>query len=453
MWAACIRRSSWVINERKPMAASDSTAIARTMNSEEAAPPAWRRWVILGLLSTGAILAFASRTNISTVLAYKDFVRVFHLSDVDRGMLNSAFFWSYAVLQIPMGLLVDRYGVKIPYSISFVIWCLASAATGTTRTLSELTTMRVVTGAGEAIVVPASYSWMRKNFSDQESGLAVGLYQIGTKLGPAIATPLAVWLTMRYGWKSMFILIGLVGMIWLVPWLLVVEKDVPTAAEKLARSRGNTRDKVPFRNIIVSPVVWGSIIIIFGYNYFTFYCMTWMPAYLVERRHLTLSKMGLYQFFSFIGIAIVAVLAGWAADLMIKRGWDPVPVRKWFVFAGFVVGSTELFGGRTASVHVALFWAVVSLSGLGLATANHLALCRLTLIPARAVGLVTGLQNVSTSIAGIVAPLLSGWLKQRSGGYTLPMEAAFAFLVVSAVSCLVTLRREWAPKVAAPALA
>lgn len=416
------------------------------MSLDEPKAASWRRWVILGLLSTGAILAFASRSNISTVLAYKEFVRFFHLTDVDRGVLNSAFFWSYAVLQIPMGLLVDRYGVKMPYAISFIIWCLASAATGMTRTFSELTVARVVTGAGEAIVVPASYSWMRKNFSEQESGLAVGLYQIGTKIGPAIATPLAVWLTVAYGWKPMFILIGLVGMIWIVPWLLVVKRDVPTAAERLAKSRGDRGDNVPFRNIMASPVVWGSIVIIFGYNYFTFYCMTWMPAYLVERRHLSLTKMGLYQFFSFIGIAIVAVLAGWAADLMVKRGWDPVPVRKWFVFAGFVVASTELFGGRTTSVHAALFWAVVSLSGLGLATANHLALCRLTLIPAGAVGLVTGLQNVSTSIAGIVAPLLSGWLKQRSGGYTLPMEAAFGFLVLSAASCLITLRRQWAPK-------
>jgi MFS family permease len=132
-----------------------------------------RRWIIVGLLSIGAIIAFCSRTNISAALAYKPFVEHFHLSNIDRGLLNSAFFWSYMLLQIPTGWIVDRYGVKIPYAISFVAWCLASAATGLTRSVGELATLRVITGAGEAIVTPASFRWMRQHFTEDQSGLAV----------------------------------------------------------------------------------------------------------------------------------------------------------------------------------------------------------------------------------------------------------------------------------------
>jgi ACS family D-galactonate transporter-like MFS transporter len=409
------------------------------------------RWVIVGLLSFGAIIAYCSRTNISAALAYKPFIQSFHLSDIDRGALNSAFFWAYAALQIPTGWLVDRYGTKIPYAISFVVWCLASAATGLATSVSQLTALRVITGAGEAIVTPASFRWMRQNFSEHESGLAVGIYMLGTKIGPAIGAPLAVWLITLYDWRLMFLVIGLAGLIWLIPWMLAVKNDRPnTVQENPAKPRAPS---VPFRNIMASPVVWGTIIINFCYNYFVFYCMTWMPAYFVEQRHVTLQKMGLYSFFSFAGIAIVAVLAGWVADLIIKRGANAVFVRKAFIIAGFAIACTELIGVRAASVQGALFWAVVSLSGIGLATANHLALCRMTLIPAPAVGLVTGVQNVSTSLAGIVGPLLSGWLLQSSGGYEAPMMAIFFFLVLGGLTCLVLLRPEWAPKVSVPASA
>jgi MFS family permease len=404
-----------------------------------------RRWVIVGLLSLGAILAFCSRTNISAALAYRPFVEHFQLSNIDRGLLNSAFFWSYMLLQIPTGWLVDRYGVKIPYAISFVVWCLASAATGLTRSVSELATVRVITGAGEAIVTPASFRWMRQHFTENQSGLAIGVYMLGTKIGPAIGAPLAAWLITLYDWHLMFYIVGLSGLVWLIPWLLMVKNDRPSvAATEAAKKQAAT---LPVRNILSSPVVWGSIIINFCYNYFVFYCMTWMPAYFVEQRHVSLTKMGLFSFFSFAGIAIVALLAGLAADLIIKRGGDAVFVRKAFVIGGFAIACTELIGVQSSSVQGALFWAIVSLSGLGLTTANSLALCRMTLIPRQAVGLVTGIQNVSTSLAGIVGPILSGWLLQVSGGYRAPMMVIFAFLLLGALSTAVLLRPEWSPKV------
>jgi ACS family D-galactonate transporter-like MFS transporter len=426
------------------MAMAHSSVIEKLDVSDNPDAVGARRWVIVGLLSIGAIIAFISRTNISAALAYKPFVEHFHLSNIDRGLLNSAFFWSYMLLQIPTGWVVDRYGVKIPYAISFVVWCLASAATGLTRSVGELTTLRVITGAGEAIVTPASFRWMRQHFTEDESGLAVGVYMLGTKIGPAIGAPLAAWLITIYDWHLMFLIVGLAGLIWLIPWLLMVKKDRPAVP---ARDAANTRAvTLPLRNIMSSPVVWGSIIINFCYNYFVFYCMTWMPAYFVEQRHVSLTKMGLFSFFSFAGIAIVALLAGLAADMIIKRGGNPVFVRKAFVICGFAIACTELIGVRSSSVQVALFWAIVSLSGLGLTTANSLALCRMTLIPRQAVGLVTGIQNVSTSLAGIVGPILSGWLLEVSGGYQAPMLVIFAFLLLGGVSCAVMLRPEWSPK-------
>lgn len=400
-----------------------------------------RRWIIIGLLSVGMIIAYVSRANIAVALAVPGFIQSFHLSDTDRGTLNSAFFWAYAALQIPAGWIVDRYGVKLPYVIGFVFWCVASAATAFVRSVPQLITLRVMLGVGESVVAPASYRWIRFNFEERQRGLAVGLYMTGTKIGPAIGAPLCAWLILQYNWRLMFLILGLGGLVWLIPWMVLVADNDRQLAESAGQKYGPS---VPFRRILASPVTWGTVIATFCYMYFVYFCMTWMPAYFVEQRHLSLSKMGLYTFFSFGGMAAVAALGGWAADVLISRGFNAVTVRKWFTIAGFAIACTELLGAQSPSVRVALAFAVISLSGLGLATANYWALTQ-TLIPAASIGRVAGIQNCFASIAGIVAPLLTGWLKQQTGSYEAPMRAIWAFLVVGVISYLVMVRERYAP--------
>ena len=210
-----------------------------------------RRWVIIGLLSLGMIIAYVSRTNLSVVLAIPNFIKSFNLSDTDRGMLNSAFFWAYAVLQIPAGWVVDRYGVKFPYAFSFVFWCMASAGTAFAHSVTQLVTLRVLLGVAESIVAPASLRWIRCHFIETERGLAVGLYMTGTKIGPAIAVPLAAWVTMLYGWRPMFLLLGLGGGVWLIPWLLLVRNDDPQIASQVTKQAG--KSPVPFGRIMAEP--------------------------------------------------------------------------------------------------------------------------------------------------------------------------------------------------------
>jgi MFS transporter, ACS family, D-galactonate transporter len=348
------------------------------------------------------------------------------------------------VLQIPMGWLVDRYGIKIPYAISFVFWCVGSAATGFVNGIGGLIGTQLAVGVGEAVMMPASYRWIRNNFTESQNGLAVGIFMIGTKVGPAIGPLIAGYLLVAYGWQSMFVIIGLGGLLWLVPWMLLVKNDKPPVALEALGKR--YKSAIPIRAILASPLVWGTIIINFCYNYFVFYDMKWMPDYLKNHHHLSFQMERLITFASFMGIAIVALAAGWVADLMIGRGMDKVVVRKAFVIAGFVLASTEILGAFTTSVNVSLIWTVVSLSGLGLATANHLALCRLTLIPKPAVGIVTGVQMVSTALAGIAAPIVSGWLLDTTGSYTAPMQVIFVFLIIGALTTFFLLQEKWAPR-------
>jgi MFS family permease len=400
---------------------------------------------VLALLTLGMLISFVDRTSLSSALADSRFVEAFALTNVDRGWLNSAFFWAYGLMQLPMGWLVDRYGVKRPYTICFALWCAATAITGAVTALAALILMRLIIGAAEAVVIPASYRWIGNNVPEHHKGFAAGIFAMGGKLGPAIGAPLAAWLIVHQSWQFMFVATGLAGLLWLMPWMLMVKNDLPSKEQLVvAKKRASS---VSLTSILKSPVIWGAMINNFCYGYFVFYCMTWMPAYLVEQRGLTLKNSGLYTFFSFIGIALVATIAGWAADRLIERGRDAVFVRKAFVIAGFVGGSTVLLGAYAPTLEAALFWNVLSLTLLGLATANNLALCKLTLIPKPVIGLAVGVQQVATSLAGGVSASLSGWLLHVSGSYDLPMKVIFVFLLVGALNTAILLRPKWSPKV------
>lgn len=405
------------------------------------------RRTIIGLLCLAMMVAYFDRVNLSVALADKTSAEPLKtylgLSDSDRGLLNSAFFWSYAVLQIPAGWVADRYGVKIPFALGFLSWSLVSAATAFTGSLRQLFALRVLLGVGESIITPAGMRWIRFHCGENQRGFAVGLYMAAAKVGPGVGAPIAAWLIGLYGWRTMFLILGLGCLFWLGPWLKLVKDD--DRQIEAAQTRKSPAARVPFSSVLASPVIWGTILGTFCYQYFVYYCMTWMPAYFVDRWNVSLDSSGLYILFSFAGMAIVAAAAGWVADRLIERGGDPVRVRKAFTIAGFLVASTELIGAMSDSPRVALFFAVFSLSGLGLTTANYWALTQ-TLIPGAAVGRIVGIQNCAANIPGVVAPVLTGWLRQTTGSYTAPMQAIWIFLLTGVASYLLLVRRKYAPK-------
>jgi MFS family permease len=387
-----------------------------------------RRWSLVCLLSLGIVIAYIDRTNLSVSLASPDFKALFHLTDKDRGLLGSVFFWTYALLQIPAGFVVDRFGVKKPMAIGLACWCAASAATAGATLIWQLIAMRLILGVFESVGTPGVMRWIRYNIDEQRRGLAIGAAMAGTKLGPAVGAPLAAVLMSHYGWRVMFLILGLGGLLWLIPWLLLDKDDDRTLAAAVVH-----KDAPSFGSLFTTRIMWGTLIGTFCYNYFTYFSMTWLPAYFVERRHLSLASMGMYTMFSFGGMAAVSVLAGFAADWLIRRGADAVTTRRWFVIAGFLVASTEVIGALTDSNEVAKIFAIVSLAGLGLATGNYWALTQ-TLMPGKSTGSIAGAQNTAANIAGAVAPFLTGWLKEATGSYDAPMKAIWVFLIIG-VGC------------------
>lgn len=401
-------------------------------------------WYIVGLLCVANIIAYVDRTNLSIAIAAPEFKSYFNLSNDQRGLLSSSFFWTYAFLQIPAGAVVDRFGVKWPLAIGFLFWSIVSAASGWVTSVSQLVALRLLLGIGEAVITPGSLRWIRFNISEKQRGLATGLFFAGAKFGPAIGAPLAAYLLQGYGWRNMFVILGVGCMVWLIPWYFAARDD-DRALESAAQKSSGTA-AVPFAAVFATPAIYGIIIGTFAYNYFNYFCMTWLPAYFADQWKLSLTNSSWFTAFSFSGMAIVAVVAGIVADRLIARGGDPIKVRKGFTIAGLAVASTQVIGVMSGSPDLAIAFSIVSLTGLGLATANYWALTQ-SLMPGAAIGRIAGVQNFASNLSGIFAPIITGWLVRVTGSFEAPMQFITGLLCAGILAYVFLVKRKYAPRI------
>ena len=391
-----------------------------------------KRWYVVLWLSLGMVIAYTDRVNLTA--AMPEIGKMLQLDEAQRGMALSAFFWTYTIGQIPAGMLVDRYGVRMLYTIGIVLWSIASAATVLVTGLWGLIATRLVVGLGESVVTSSSLRYIRAHFVEKERGFAVGVYMTGTKIGPAVGLPLAGYLVATQGWPAMFMILGLGSLLWLGPWLAWVRRDDPAA---LPSTAGTVAESIKLGAALKSRVMWGIILGTYCYMYFVYYCMTWMPQYFQKTHGMSIKDSNWFGGVSFGGMAVVAALGGWAADKLIARGMEPIFVRRSFTVAGFVLAAMQTLSVFTDSKELMVGLTVASLCGLGLATANYWALTQ-TLMPG---AVPVAIQNTAANLAGIVAPWLTGWLVQQTGSFDAPIKATGFWLVLGIFAYVVVVRR------------
>ncbi|MBZ2178307.1 MAG: MFS transporter, partial [Acidobacteria bacterium] len=375
-----------------------------------------KRWWVVCWLSLGMVIAYIDRVNLTS--AMPELGKMLALDEEQRGMALSAFFWTYTIGQIPAGMLVDRYGVRLLYTAGIVLWSLASMATVAVGGLSALIATRLIVGLGESVVTSSSLRYIRAHFAEKERGFAVGVYMTGTKIGPAVGLPLAGFLVVQYGWQAMFLMMGIGSLLWLGPWLGWVKSSDPAALPALPASAGGA-DSVSLADALKSRVMWGIIIGTYCYMYFVYYCMTWMPQYFQKTHGMSIKDSNWFGGVSFGGMAAVAAIGGWVADRMIARGAEPIFVRRLFTVAGFLLAAMQTLSVFTDSKELMIGLTVASLCGLGLATANYWALTQ-TLMPG---AVPVAVQNTAANLAGIVAPWLTGWMVKQTGSFDAPIKA------------------------------
>jgi MFS transporter, ACS family, D-galactonate transporter len=370
-----------------------------------------RRWALVFLLFAAALINYLDRATISVALPRISGDLL--LSPTSKGVLLSAFFWSYALMQVPIGWLADRVSLRWLYAGSFALWSLACGFTGLAGSLAVLILLRIVLGIGESIYLPGSVKFISLAFSPEERGLPTAIFDSGVRAGLAIGAPLVAWLVSRHGWRNMFMLVGFTALVWVVPWILAF----PSRLNQEGQAR---RPDVPSR-AVRKPLTFnrnllGASLGFFCFGYYNYLLVTWLPDYLVEVRHLTLLKAGFLAAIPYIVWAVSEVAGGWMSDRVIRQGWNETRVRKGMITVGFATGlmliPAALVGNLTASIILLAGGSLV-----GLSSPNILVVFQ-TCAPHDEVGMWMGFGNFIGNIGGILSPLLTGILISRTGSYT-----------------------------------
>lgn len=340
------------------------------------------------------------------------------------GFLLSAFFWTYACLQPVYGWLVDRLNVYWLLAGCYFVWSLATAATGLVHTFAVLFLLRLIVGFGEAVSYPAYSKIIALNYPEEHRGLANSVIAAGLCLGPGFGMLLGGTLMASLGWRPFFLVLGLVSMLWLPAWIKWMPKsNVVPAAD--ATSAPSLREFLGLRS------AWGTFIGLWCCNYVNYFLLTWLPYYLVHERHFSLTAMAKIGGAGYLISAASATLSGWLSDRWIMAGGTPTTVRK--TFAGGAIGICGILLGLSAiagpSACVPLLFA--GLAFFGASSSNVFAISQRLAGP-QAAGRWTGFQNGIGNTAGVVVPVVTGFVLARTGNFF------WAFALLTTVALLGT---------------
>ncbi len=258
-----------------------------------------RRWSIVGLLFTASLINYLDRAAISFALPLIS--RDFHLTPETKGLLLSSFFWSYALMQVPIGWCADRFNLRWLYAGAFALWSLAQGLTGLAGSLEVLIGFRILLGVGESIYLPGGIKIISLLFTGKDRGLPSGLFDFGTRTGLILEGILVPWLLSRYGWRHTFLLLGFTAMVWMVPWLWVFPRRMQVANPAVVSPASSTKSPIRW-NALLNRNLLGICLGFFCFDYYWYVLVTWLPDYLVTVRRLSIVQTGFYGslvFFTF----------------------------------------------------------------------------------------------------------------------------------------------------------
>jgi ACS family D-galactonate transporter-like MFS transporter len=388
-----------------------------------------RRWSIVGLLFTASLINYFDRATISFALPLIS--TELHLGPEAKGVLLSAFFWSYALLQIPMGVLADRVNLRWLYAAAFTLWSVSQGLMGFATGLGTLIVFRMLLGIGEAIYLPGGSKIVSLLFRPAERGLPCGLFDAGTRTGLVIEGVLVPWMLVHFGWRASFSLVGFAALLWLIPWLLTTPKNLHGRADHSATSlRPGFRSALTA--LLTNRNLLGVCLTFFCFDYYWYFLVNWLPDYLVTARGLTILRAGIYAALPYFVFGASEPIGGWIADRLVRRGWTETRARKGVVTVAFLTGLLLIPAARVDAPGVAVAL-IIGGCLVGLATGNLLVILQ-SCAPRGAVGLWTGVYNFIGNIAGILSPLITGFLIEKTGSYTPPFILAAGLIALGPIA-------------------
>jgi len=384
------------------------------------AKPAMGGVLLVVLLTAAILLNYVDRGAIAVAAPLMK--EELHLSATAFGVAVSAFFWVYAPIQLVIGWFCDRFCVYRLFGLGLAIWALSTALTGFTTGVVMLVVLRLFLGLGESVAFPGSSKMIARHVPARRRGLANAGVAAAIALGPAVGTFVGGLILVSFGWRPMFAAFGLATMLWLVPWYWTVR---PHTRESFA-ARGEP--PFPAGKLLGQRALWAMGVGHFTANYGMYFLLTWLPLYLVQVRGLTIERMALLATMLYLAQAASALAWGWLSDAWIARGWPEHVVRKAMLALSNVAIAVTTLGIALADSERELFaWMIAWAVGFSIGATNLFATSQIFAGP-RAAGSWVGIQNFIGNIAGIVGPVITGLIIDRTGSYM------GAFVVAAAVT-------------------
>lgn len=388
-----------------------------------------KRWPVIWLLFAASLINYLDRSSLSFALPL--IAAEMGLKPTHMGILLSAFFWSYALMQVPIGWCVDHVDLRWLYVGTFALWSCVQGLTGLATGFLMLISFRILLGVGESLYLPGATKIVSIFFSFKERALPCAIFDLGTRAGLVVGGLLTPWLILYCGWRAMFVILGCTGLLWLIPWMLTFP-----SRQQIRQHDGNsqTREAAKIRGWRVSfdRNLAGICLGFFCYDYYWYLLLTWLPEYFVSVRHFTLIKAGLFSALPYVFCGLSEVLGGWLGDYLIQRGWNESRTRKMIVTVAFGMGWFLIPAALVKSANTAALLVIgAGLVGFG---GSNLLVFPQACAPEPEVGIWTGMQNFAGNIGGIVAPLLTGFLISLTGSYFLPFALGTLILALGLAS-------------------
>jgi MFS family permease len=402
-----------------------------------AKPAARFRWRIGGLIGVGVLINFFDRISLS--VAGPQLQQTLSLTPAEMGLLFSAFFWSYALLQIPAGIVLDRFGVTRVGRWGAFLWGVASLITACASGFAGIFAARLLLGIAEAPSFPANSKATGYWFPRTERAMSTAIFDAAAKFSNVIGVPLVAFAVVKFGWRWGFGLVSALSFAYFIAFWWIYRD--PSQHPRLTReehdyivANGATREG----QLNASPTgmlvyllgrrkIWGLSIGFAAYGYCFYLFLTWLPGYLVQTMHMSILKSAGYAAIPWAcATASDLLVGGWLIDYLIARGHDETRVRKSVLLTGMCFGLAVFGATTTTDPAVAIFWISIALSGLAAAAPVGWSLPSLV-APPGGVGTVGGIMNFVNNIMGVAAPVVTGYVVGRTQSF------ANAFIIAGIV--------------------
>lgn len=418
------------------------------------------RYQILSLLAIGTMINYLDRTVLG--IAAPQLTRELGINAAVMGLLFSVFSWSYVASQIPGGLFLDRFGSKLTYFLSMTFWSLCTLAQGLVHGIGALFALRLGLGVSEAPCFPTNSRVVATWFPQSERAMATGTYTVGEYIGLAFFSPFLFMLMGTFGWRSLFYVVGAVGIVFgLVwwkfyrephehPWINQAELDYIEAGGGLTHAKKDTgssgapaaasattagKSGFEWRTIgrlLKHRQLAGICLGQFAGNSTLVFFLTWFPTYLATERHMGWLKIGFFAIMPFIAASIGVMFGGIFSDWLLRRGKSANVARKLPIIAGLLLASTIILANYVESNVVVIAILSVAFFAQGMAALGWTLVSDIA--PEGLLGVTGGIFNFAANLAGIITPLVVGFIVAATGSFVGALVFIGAVALIGALS-------------------